>query len=120
MLALAELQEIDWLSEQQLDALPFGVIGLDSDGKVIAYNAAEAQRAGFERSRVIGRNFFSDVAPCADVAQFREPFARGVERRELHVRFVFRFALPDRTRDVAITLFYSRRAEAVIVIVEDV
>ncbi len=48
------------------DTLPFGVIALASDGVVVAYNAAEAALSGLTPSRVIGRNFFSAVAPCTN------------------------------------------------------
>ena len=47
-----------------LDALPFGVIGLDRSSVVSRYNATEARAAGFSPEQVIGRRFFADVAPC--------------------------------------------------------
>lgn len=47
-----------------LDALPFGVIGLDRSSVVSRYNATEARAAGFSPEQVIGRQFFADVAPC--------------------------------------------------------
>jgi photoactive yellow protein len=49
-----------------LNALPFGVIGMALDGTVISYNAAESHLAGLTPARVIGRHFFSAVAPCAN------------------------------------------------------
>ena len=49
-----------------LDALPFGVVGMDAAGTVVEYNAYESRRAGISRDRVIGRHFFSEVAPCTN------------------------------------------------------
>ncbi len=59
----------DWLSEAtaiQLDALPYGVIAMSLDGTVEAYNLAESKLAGLTADRVIGKNFFSNVAPCTN------------------------------------------------------
>jgi len=47
-----------------LDALAFGVIGMDRTSVVTVYNANEAWFAGLSHGRVIGRHFFRDVAPC--------------------------------------------------------
>ena len=50
--------------EADLDALGFGVIGLDPEGIVEVYNTFEATAAGLTRDRVLGKHFFFDVAPC--------------------------------------------------------
>lgn len=49
-----------------LDALPFGVIGMARDGTVISYNVAESRLSGLTAGNVIGRHFFSAVAPCTN------------------------------------------------------
>jgi photoactive yellow protein len=61
--ALATLNELD---DDALDACAFGVIGMDPDGTVVQYNAFEQRRAGMTRDRVVGRHFFSEVAPCTN------------------------------------------------------
>lgn len=53
-------------SAPQLDSLPFGVVGMSSDGIVVRYNSFESQLAGLEPATVIGRHFFSQVAPCTN------------------------------------------------------
>lgn len=60
------LDALAQLDDAALDACPFGVIGLDPAGTVVAYNAYEAQRAGMSRDRVVGRHFFTEVAPCTN------------------------------------------------------
>ncbi len=59
----------DWLNSAtvvELDSLPYGVIAMSLDGTVEAYNLAESKLAGLTPERVIGKNFFSSVAPCTN------------------------------------------------------
>ncbi len=59
----------DWLNSAtvvELDWLPYGVIAMSLDGTVDAYNLAESKLAGLTPERVIGKNFFSNVAPCTN------------------------------------------------------
>jgi photoactive yellow protein len=49
-----------------LDAVPFGVVGMNPDGTVSSYNLFESELAGLEPTTVIGRHFFSQVAPCTN------------------------------------------------------
>ena len=58
----------------ELDELLFGVVVLSLDGTVIAYNAFEAKLAGLTAGRVIGRNFFANVAPCTNNFMVAERF----------------------------------------------
>jgi photoactive yellow protein len=50
------------LDDVALDALPFGVVCVGANGLVERYNRSEAQRAGTQRWRVLGRDYFRDVA----------------------------------------------------------
>jgi photoactive yellow protein len=49
-----------------LDGLSFGVIGMTPDGTVTSYNAAESRLSGLTPANVMGRHFFSAVAPCTN------------------------------------------------------
>jgi photoactive yellow protein len=62
------LARIERLSEQQLHTLPFGVVRLDAEGLVTFYSRTEAEQSGFGDRRAIGRNFFTQVAPCFDTS----------------------------------------------------
>jgi len=55
---------LDAISQEQLDALEFGVIGFDGETIVQKYNAVESQAAGLSPQRVIGEPLFTNVAPC--------------------------------------------------------
>jgi len=99
--------EIDGLTEDQIDGLPFGAIQLDTSGKILTYNMYEAGMAGLDRGGVIGKNFFIDVAPCTAVQEFYGRFQRGVRMRVLHENFRYHFAFKHKPVDVTITFFYS-------------
>ncbi|WP_201777352.1 phosphonate transporter [Cupriavidus basilensis] len=58
------LEQLDSLSAQDADALPFGAIGFASTGIVERYNATESRLAGLSQERVLGRHFFAEVAIC--------------------------------------------------------
>lgn len=85
-----DLRRISELSDAQLDELPFGIIRVDRDGRISAYNAFEARAAGYEPSRVVGTPF-ADLAPCTMVKAFVDACRRGWEDRRLDevLRFVF-------------------------------
>lgn len=104
---LQTLEEIDRMSEGELDALPFGAIRLDKEGKILSYNMTESKLTGRDPKRVIGRNFFTDVAPCTNVQAFAGRFREGVAKGEMHIIFPYRFDFQMAPRDVTVTLFYS-------------
>lgn len=60
----AEIERIEGLGEKELDRLPFGAIRLDKAGKILNYNQTEAELSGRKKESVIGKNFFTEVAPC--------------------------------------------------------
>lgn len=83
------------MTPELLDSLPFGVVTLDAGGRVIGYNDTESRMAGLPRDVVLGRNFFTDVAPCSRVREFEgrfRDFANGRSRLALETfEFVFHF-----------------------------
>ena len=97
---VAEWTELDGLTPSQLDTLPFGVILVDGAGKILAYNQAESRFSGRSPERVIGRNFFRDVAPCTHLPAFHGRFLDGVRNGDLDVvfGFVFGFDQPARVQ----------------------
>ena len=92
---LAAPQEVFDLPEGEIDALPFGLIGVDASGTIEQYNAYESKLSRLSRERVIGRNFFRDVAPCTAVKDFQgrfERFAAGTGDGAESFDFVFAFS----------------------------
>ncbi len=86
-----------------LDLLPYGVIVTDQDGVVLYYNKREEQIAGRSRGEVIGRNFFTEIAPCTQVTQFRNRFDDATSSGVTNT-FAFLFPFPGSPREVEISL----------------
>jgi len=113
----ALLQQVDALTQAQLDTLPFGMIQLDTNGTILQYNKTEAELAKLKPQRQIGKNFFDQVAPCTKVREFYGRFQEGVARRKLYETFGFVFKFDHGWRNVAITLMYSNKTNTVWVLI---
>jgi photoactive yellow protein len=104
---------------EELDRLPFGVVRLSGDGVIQAYNRSESRHARRPAASVIGRNFFTEVAPCTDVQGFHGRLehmrAQGEHACE---RFSFAFRLPWTTVTVALALSYDPVTDSATVIVD--
>ena len=79
------------LTAQDIDGLAFGAIQLDAQGRIMQYNAAEGQITGRDPGAVIGKNFFTEVAPCTDTPAFRGAFDAGVKAGTLNAMFEYVF-----------------------------
>lgn len=112
---------IPGLASEYLDTLPFGVIQLNRKGDIISFNKAEEGLSGQDRDSVIGRNFFKEVAPCADVKDFHGRFDGFLNGDGLAEVFDYTYYFGPRAVDVQITFLrvnqqlafvLSKRAEA--------
>lgn len=75
-----------------LDQLPFGAVLLDRRGTILKYNRMEQQISGrTDPNRVIGKNWFRDVAPCTRSREFFGKFLEGVSKRKMDVLFDYTF-----------------------------
>ncbi len=79
------------LGKGDVDNLAFGAIQLDDSGKILQYNATEGAITGRDPKAVIGKNFFTDVAPCTKTPQFFGRFQDGVKSKNLNVMFEYTF-----------------------------
>ncbi len=96
---------LDGASDAELDALSFGVIGIDSDGNVCRYSEREARMAGLLREHVLGRPFFSEVARCMDNNMVAHRIdAAAVAGESLDLSFDYVFALRSRVVPVKLRL----------------
>ncbi|HLL03652.1 MAG TPA: PAS domain-containing protein [Myxococcaceae bacterium] len=92
------------LTADEFDALPFGAIKLDAEGRVTGYNAVEANLARRSQQATMGRRFFEDIAPCTNVAGFRGKLDALIGQGRGTESFDFRFLFSWGTRDVRIRL----------------
>ena len=117
--AVDALYAADTLNSDELDALPYGMIQLDANGRILKYNAVESRLASLPQAQAVGREFFTEVAPCTKVQEFYGRFKEGVLRESLDSSFQFHFAFKQNPRDVTVRLFYSKRTQSVWVMVSD-
>jgi photoactive yellow protein len=83
---------IEQLGADEVDELPFGVIGFDAAGLVRRYNRRESTLAGLSTERVLGSPLFTAVAPCMNnflVAQRFEDAAADGTRLDAILDYVF-------------------------------
>lgn len=107
-LALLHFEQADLLNElpnttqDQLDALEFGVIGFGAEGLVRQYNRFESAVSGLSPQRVLGAHLFSAVAPCMNnfiVAQRFEDAAAAGDTLDDTIAYVLTLRMrPTRVR----------------------
>ena len=78
-------------SAAEIDKLAFGAIQLDRAGRIIQYNAMEGQITGRDPRATIGKNFFTEVAPCTNKPAFKGEFDKGVAADSLNTMFEYVF-----------------------------
>lgn len=86
------VQALATLTDDALDALEFGVIGLDEQCIVRRYNVFESKLAGLSKDRVIGNHLFVVVAPCMNnflVAQRLEDALASSTSLDVTLDYVF-------------------------------
>jgi len=95
------LAAVEELSPEQIDGLPFGVVRLDHELKVVIFNDMERRQSGY-RKEVVNRSFFSEIAPCFNNPDFRGRIASAMAAGQLDIRFDYVADLPSGDRDVDI------------------
>jgi photoactive yellow protein len=92
-------------SDEQLDGAPFGIIKVDDEGEVAFFNQYESELSGMDPEDVVGRNFFTQVAPCTNNRLFRGRFKKGVRRGELDETFTYTYTYKMRPTLVDVHLY---------------
>lgn len=91
-------QRLDAMTDEERHHLPFGVIGLDPEGKVHFYSATEARLSGSAPRNFHGLHFFDNVAPCMNNEAVRGQIeqARAAGTLDLEIGHTGDFADPNR------------------------
>jgi photoactive yellow protein len=106
------------LTQEEVDALPFGMITLDPDGVIVGYNKAEAELSGLDPQRVLGRNFFEQIAPCTRVKEFAglyRDMVKSGKTQSWQFNFVFTFAAGDKRVHIQLAYFPEQQRGLILV-----
>jgi photoactive yellow protein len=103
------LESLGSLTAAQADTLPFGVVKLDAKGIIQLYNRYNDENfANFGGKSVIGRNYFTEVAPCANNFIFSGRFMRGAETGILDQVFDYVFTYKIEPTKVRVHLYHHK------------
>jgi photoactive yellow protein len=114
-----ESEKIESYTRDEFDALSFGAIKLGKDGIILKYNAYEGRLAGRSPAEVVGKNFFTEVAPCTNVQEFAGRFRDGVDSGKLYATFPYRFLFPGNYVDVEITMMSGNDGQSAWIFVKE-
>jgi photoactive yellow protein len=89
------------------DELDFGLIAMDLDGTIVAYNRCEGEFASVSPHNAIGLIFFCDVAPCTNNYLVSGRFDAASELDET-IDYVFTVKM--RPRAVQLRLLKNQRS----------
>ena len=107
------------LAPAQLDELPMGAVVIDSAGTISAYNSYEAELAQLDPQRVIGRNFFRDIAPCTAVKEFEGRLRQFMRTKDqVSESFDYFFPFAHAPIDVTITFLKMPDRKSILIAIE--
>jgi photoactive yellow protein len=102
-------------STSALDELPYGVIGLSADGLVKVYNATESKLAGLPAGRVLGGDFFNNIAQCMNNFMVAQRF---IDEPEIDSTIDFVLTLRMRPTPVRLRMLQSAATELHFVLIQ--
>jgi len=105
------LSRLGVLTQTECDALPHGAVKVDSEGKILMYNDYEANMAGLDKTSVLGRNFFTEVAPCTNNRLFYGKFKAGVLEGNLQIKMPYTFTYKMRPTNVLIHMLVDKNSQ---------
>lgn len=99
------LAHLEGLLSDQLDKLPYGVVGMAADGVVDVYNATESKLAGLPKDDVLGVHYFSTTAQCMNNFMVAQRF-----EDEPHLDTIIDYVLTLRMRPTPVKLRLLKNA----------
>ena len=100
---LDAVERLAGMSKAEVDDLPYGFVVLDEVGTILLYNRYESALSRLSSERVVGKNWFKEVAPCTRVEAFYGRFRALVQdEARLSASFRFRFSFMHGVQDVAV------------------
>jgi photoactive yellow protein len=113
------VEDVTHIPTEVLDALPFGVVRLSGEGTITGYNLTESSFSGLDPRRIIGKNFFQDIAPCASVKEFAGELAKlRSSRSDGRTEFKFVFKFLRGAMLVNIVIVYEAASDTAVILVK--
>lgn len=88
----SEASIIDWLdsnTEESYNTLDYGVVRMNEQGIVSAYNSYISIIGGVTKENAIGKNFFVQVAPCTNNFMVAEKYHQEILDEEMPYMFTY-------------------------------
>jgi photoactive yellow protein len=101
-------ESIEALTAEEIDQLPFGVIGIDPEGAVRVFSKAEAKLSGYGARPAIGKDFFTDIAPCMNNALFKGRIDKARAAGALNIFFTFVGDFEDANRELSVRVLSAK------------
>lgn len=100
------------LTDDELNAIPYGVVQLDPEGFVLSVNSTECEHFGWSDSPV-GQHYFRDLVPSTNTPEFRGRFHTGVRQERLDDTFQFTFYTGLKPRRTMVRMYFSPQTRSV-------
>lgn len=101
--------KLDVAGPNDLNRADFGVIKIDDDGEILFFNKYESELSGVDPDEAVGKNFFTEIAPCTNNRLFRGRFKKGLRRNSLDETFTYTYTYRMRPTLVTIHLYRDER-----------
>lgn len=89
--------------------LPLGLLELDAAGNIIRYSPAAEQHSPIHPRDVLGRNFFTEVAPCDEVTEVRGRFLNFMAFGDAVQKFSI--ICPQKPQNIKVQIMLARMSE---------
>jgi len=107
-----ELAKLPTYTQAQMDEMNVGIVKVDDSGVIQMYNAEEGRIGNVAPASVIGKNFFTEVAPCTNNRLFYGKFKEGVAAGELDTTMPYTFTYKIKPTLVDIRLYHDKGSKS--------
>lgn len=80
-------------SAREIDQYDFGVVKMDAEGRVKTYNKYESELASIPQEDAIGKNFFTQIAPCTNNFLVAAKYLEHPQKRDEVLDYVFTYRI---------------------------
>ena len=110
--ALARLDDADEApADAVLDSFDFAAVCLDEQGTVVAFHEPDDELGRMDAEEVLGRRFFTEVAPSTNNRLFYGRYKRGLYDGSLDAAFPYTFLHGEESNNLVVQLHRAERAE---------